>query len=51
MLRVTARIWKGAFLLRRFLISEPPCLPVAPITRIVDILINIEYAEIHSCGR
>ena len=37
MSRVTARRLKGAFLARRLLITEPPCLPVAPVTRIVVI--------------
>lgn len=36
--RVTARILKGTLFSRRLVITEPPCLPVAPVTRIVVIV-------------
>lgn len=36
--RVTARILKGALFSRRFLITEPPCFPVAPVMRTVVIV-------------
>jgi hypothetical protein len=37
MSRVKARIVKEAFFFRRLLIREPPCFPVAPVTRIAVI--------------
>ena len=40
-LRVTARISKGAFWESRFLITEPPCLPVAPVIRIAAMAFNV----------
>jgi hypothetical protein len=42
--RVTASIRKGAFLLMRFLITDPPCLPVAPVMRMVGVTIVRERA-------
>jgi hypothetical protein len=41
-LRVKARISKGAFTLRRALIVEPPCFPVAPVMRIArDAIVEV----------